>query len=351
MPGTLASLEVRCPITSSDSNPLRLSLHLDGQIPLAGLLNPRMSQAGPHALAHALGDGYLYAHNRLYRRIREATVEIGCSFSCEPDREWYDYQVFPLLLLDQIVAKRVIPYVDNCTTLQNLSSRHPGIGLTPRFLLDSIRRNYVLHESAHCLADAFLSESGLLDPPPRGDGDTALVLKDIMGESFANTCESIASCLCTGPTERFFYSLNSYQAFDPELTERISGAIRSIGLAATFLLGLMCFFRLNLLSEPLDAESGARLVGLASGGIQAGQRDDIVAMVRTCFLLNRRFVAEGSLHYFMMRGLSKAFVALCEEDADSLLREDAILASLVRLAEFAASADDAVVDKESSYSR
>src|SRR5260221_12924707 len=109
------------------------------------------------ALDRSVGDGYLCLHNPLFAAIRSRCLSLGYQFT-HSGETWQDYVACPLLCLQAIVRRRLIPYIDNVSTLHRfLAANGGGFAASARFLIQILTPNHVLHESAHCVADdAFL---------------------------------------------------------------------------------------------------------------------------------------------------------------------------------------------------
>lgn len=90
-----------------------------------------------------LGDGYLLTHNRIYKNIRKAAKGLQFKFADQPDNF---YQALPLSQLDNLMAKKTIPYTDNVSVLKYLETNAAG-----RFywddVTDNLKKNYLFHES------------------------------------------------------------------------------------------------------------------------------------------------------------------------------------------------------------
>src|SRR5580693_7957239 len=119
-----------------DSNETRHWFKLP--VPLAWLCGLD-EQPAPNALPDAFGDRYLYAHNPIFRKVRDAAVSFGYRFSSEDTPLWRDYQSFPLTTLHRILAEKTIPYCDNGTAVEHLLRDNPKAALSPGFISGSLR--------------------------------------------------------------------------------------------------------------------------------------------------------------------------------------------------------------------
>src|ERR1051326_6936606 len=129
---------------------------------IADILNSDARYPEAQALPDILGDRYLYSRNKIFKAIRDSVLNFGYKFSKEHTQQWIDYQVFPLLSLQGFFDSKVIPYIDNGLCAALLVRKIPTIALEPKFLLDSMKKNYLLHESTHCVAHEFLKNRDVL---------------------------------------------------------------------------------------------------------------------------------------------------------------------------------------------
>ena len=189
----------------------------------------------PNALADAFGDRYLYRHNPIYAGIRDAAVGFGHRFSAEDTPLWRDYQSFSLTALHRILTWRIIPYFDTGTTCRRLIEADPRALLPLGFVAGNLKRNYAFHEAAHCVAHSIMRamEAELRAMAP-GEKDR-MVLEAILGESFANTVESLGTIFQHMPVpDRVFYRLNSYYSRQSKRDDVLHRAGAELGCQVRF---------------------------------------------------------------------------------------------------------------------
>ena len=121
-------------------------------IKIASLMKIHDGYATEHSLDDNLGDGFLYSRNAFFSAMREWALEEGLRFSSETTPLWKQYQTLPFFSLQDIFDDRVVPYMDNVTVFRNVLKRDPGLALPLRFILDSLKKNYILHETSHYVA-------------------------------------------------------------------------------------------------------------------------------------------------------------------------------------------------------
>ena len=190
-------------------------------------------------------DGFLYQENKLYRNIRDAAVAHGISFV---DTDFCDYFRLPLFALPEILQRGAIPYLKSANLVEKVA---PRTGELPMQGLPSFPKSHLLHESAHCIASHVLSKME--------KGQNEKVLAVLMAESFANTCETVASHYCETPVHLTLYSLNSYL---PTKHESVDWCMHRFGFSVTFKLIFLAFLLSNFLSQKVHPKIFSLIVQL-----------------------------------------------------------------------------------------
>ena len=112
------------------------------------LLELHSQNLDENALIQNLGDAYLLKHNSIFRNVRLGALTAGYSYCSEPSD---DFQAFPFSQLESILQKKSIPFFKNVGVLEKLTCK-----LKDQFfwddVSDSLKRNYVFHESCHAVA-------------------------------------------------------------------------------------------------------------------------------------------------------------------------------------------------------
>jgi hypothetical protein len=281
-------------------------------IPLAWLAELDNVTA-PNALADAFGDSYLYRHNRVFAALRDAALQFGYRFSAEDTPLWRDYQSLSLLALHRILSDKTIPYFDTATTFRRLVAANPSARLPPGFLAGNLKRNYVFHESAHCVAHSTMSR---METEWRGvarhEAGRA-VLEAILAESFANTVEALGSvCRHLPVSDRVFYSLNSYFSHSEQLQNVLDQAGADLGPELRFTVLFFSYFEANLAIGPPADSTYQRIV--EAGGCGAGQSGLGRKIADAGFKLNAGFRENTTPAYFELLGLTREYEALANAE-------------------------------------
>jgi len=265
----------------------------------------------PIALADALGDRYLCRFNPVYARIREAALAFGYCFSAENTPLRQDYITLPLTTLHRILSERTIPYCNTADTLLRLRETNPHVALSPGFILDSTKRNYTLHEAAHCVAHAVLGTPELAESLKTivpGSRERSM-LEGIFAEAFANTVEKLGTLFRGSPLwDHVFYCLNSYVGPKDKITGVLEKAHRELGEYLRFAVLFAASFEANLvMGQPDD---GVRDRVRRAAQCPEGHDEMVRDLVDTGFNLSDVFREYTGPAYFAFLGYTKEYDAL-----------------------------------------
>lgn len=265
-----------------------------------------------HGLPYSFGDCYLYAYNKVFANVRDVARAKGFGFSRRHTSLWRDYDVIPLLCLQSILEGRVMPYCDNVNPLRAVASRSASLALPPtvvRFLLCNLRRNYLLHESAHCIAhDLFQQIDG------RGSqlGKKTVVLDNLFSESFANATETFAGSLLETTAEKFFFKINSFMSYIPAVKTAAWQVGSKYGLRDLFKLICFSYFFANLRYEEITPEMSDMCVSLVleRGRLEEEDKEPFAVLFENSLKLNEKFREETAAVYFGFLGCHNEFAEL-----------------------------------------
>ena len=295
-------------------------------IDIAKLIALNDGQSRMHGLPNSLGDCFLYTHNRVFANVRDAVRARGFVFSRRHTSLWREYNVIPLLCLQTILDERVMPYCDNVTPLRGAASRSASMGLPPtvmRFLIGNLRRNYLLHESAHCIAHDVLQQIDARGP--RIDKKT-LVLDNLFAESFANSTETFAASLLSTTAEKFFFNINSFMSYIPAVKEANWRLGSKYGAHSLFKIICFSYFLANLRFQEVTPEMSEKCVSLSldAAGLDHDDQQPLDVLFENSLKLNEKFREETASVYFAFLGCSDEFAAMYQYnlfgDSDRLSR-------------------------------
>lgn len=281
------------------------------QVSLAALLRLHGWYRHPHVLMSVLGDPYLYHHSRLFANVRDAALAEGFTLSDQDCPVWREYRAMPLVVLQRILETRRIPIVDNVSVLERLRALGPP-RLPLRFLVNHLCRNYVLHESSHCVAHAALARLRSA-APIHGDG-ALFVLENLLAESFANCTEQLVACLGASNPHILFFNFNSYMPFNPKKEGLMRSAVSELGLEAVAHFGVLAFFVSNVPARgSVELALGAAADWTArTHRLSAAAGETLRTLGAECFVISPSFRDETSSVYFSLFGLADEQALLWE---------------------------------------
>lgn len=199
-------------------------------------------------LPEAWGDGYLMAHNRLYREVRQGALKLGYRFSSAPNET---YAAFPLLQLEDVLQRRVFPYADNSSVFDALSTNGRE-ALTWEDVDGNLRRNFVFHEASHGIVRDLMEKYGWRRSTGVGlEAQRNQVLRTLFEESCANTVELLGVLEVADPVHRAFYETNSYICMFQDRTHLVRAA-ESMGFRVLFKFMVFSYLQANFLRTSFE---------------------------------------------------------------------------------------------------
>ena len=278
------------------------------------LLRTHQKFQGRLSLPKVLGDGYLQAHNPMFRRIRRACVRIGFGFSNHDFCQYGGTQMFALPLM---IQKKTLFYNDNTTRLSHAQRSKNAVmkcKVNPKGI--PIQINYLMHESSHCVADQiFRNKFGnhylrdLRDPELK-----ALLI--LMAEAYANTCEEIALIHAKTETHRIFNNQNSNRKADHTAIVRLQMAVKILGVRPVFALVYLFFLHSNFLYQTLSSREIARIaqLGCPEFEFRGAHKRAVESLGVYLTGLTDEFRAEVGNYYFSWMGFRGNFATNLDFD-------------------------------------
>ncbi len=254
-------------------------------------------QFASQGLKENFGDGFLMAHNRIYRNIRKAAQDQNFTFSLESHPF---YQALPLSQLEWILSEKKIPYVDNVSVLQQIQQKIHGQIMWDD-ICDNFKGNHVFHESCHAVARPL--SQGILK---KTDLPQNLVLLRLLEESFANTCELLAVVDAIDPVHQIFFELNSYVVMFEDKTN-LKKAMQEIGDEVFMKFMILCYLHANFLTPILNDQKFEKLLSLvskSSSDFSVPQKKSMRALSKIAFELNLRFRMVTTGFYLKLNGIA-----------------------------------------------
>lgn len=268
--------------------------HIHSSMKLVTLLQKHSAITESRGLSKILGDSFLVQHNKVYRHIRQKTLELGFTYS---DKASEDYLAFPMGQLENFLQQKTIPYTNNAMPLENLNRR--AVGLNWDHIVDNLKPNYVFHESCHAVARSIVSQS-LKDT----DHFHLKMTKTLLEESFANCCEFFAIAEAHDQVHLMFLELNSYFNVFEDRTI-LKKTIEKNGASGVFKFMLLCYLHSNFLNESLHEKDFKKIFHL----VQFKNEPELKALKglsQNAFALNPRFRYATTEMYLRLSGLDIA---------------------------------------------
>ena len=273
----------------------------------------------PIALADAVGDRYLIRHNPVFANIRQAAISFGFHYSAEDTPLWRDYLSASLSTLHRILSTKTIPYVNTGDTLRRLRENNPKAAMPPGLLLQTLKRNFAFHESAHCIAHAVIGDLAADFHSIAPHEKQRIVLESVLAESFANTAEDFGMIFDNSwIPDQMFYSLNSYAPRTDEKRVVMANGAANLGRELTFALLYLASFEANLYAGRPDGSRTKRIT--EASGCPAEHAETAAAIIKLGFSLNEMFREYTTPAYFEFLGCKAEYLNLassaCLDHAD-----------------------------------
>ncbi len=274
------------------------------------------------SLKESLGDGFLMAHNKIFKNIRHATLDNKFKFSHKPHPL---YQALPLSQLEWILSEQAIPYIDNSSVLKQLNDKLPD-NIIWDDISDNLKGNHVFHESCHAVARSLINEF-YKDPILKTKFDFQKhTLIRLIEESFANTCELLAITDVNDPIHRIFFELNSYVIMYEDRVN-LKAAMDQMGEQTFMKFMLLSYLHANFLKEPMNDRIFEQLLILIqtssseSFEFTATQKKTLRALGKIAFKLNLRFRMVTTSFYLRLNGITSPMKDLLDFDFMQTLKE------------------------------
>ena len=211
---------------------------------LAQLVWIHQQYAPKEAIPDIFGDPFLVSQNRLFRNTRKQVLEDGYRFVADGSPLTKHYEAAPLLMLDELLSKRTLPYRSTLPPVQQLLGRMPSIEIEDHLLVSLATKNVVFHESLHGFGshyiEAEMDHAGVTDEKER------FVISSALIESLANTVERLAFHEAIAPMHRLFLLMNTYVTFSVDRCNLLNDIVAHFGPRTTFRMGMGVLCLLNL---------------------------------------------------------------------------------------------------------
>lgn len=251
-------------------------------------------------LADSLGDGYLMAHNRVFKKIRMAALEAGYQFSSARDEA---YETFPLLQLEPLLQEKVLPYSRNVLPLERLTAGQLDV-LSWEDIDGNLKRNFVFHEACHAVVRVIGDKYfGGLNVGTSLDSQRQFATRMLLEESCANTCEFLGCAEASDQTHRLFYEMNSYVC-EYESRTYLKNAMVEIGQTVVVKIMVLAYLQANFLRYNLEDKQFQLMLKIASDNVlDLKQQKALRAMAKVAFNLSERFRVQTTSFHLRLAGI------------------------------------------------
>ena len=232
------------------------------------------------------GDRYLMNSNRIFRGIREHARKLGYRLS---NQRGDDYEALPFTKLEALLEAKTIPTVHNRGAVEMVAAKVPDA--TWLDIADGFRRCFAFHESCHAVA-----RESLRPEASASESANDRVLRVMLEESFANTCELFGIRDCHDLKSLAFYEANSYTALweTKDLLENIPVTLETLKFV------LLHYLRANFLADPDVTSDELDLVYEISGAKRDSALEDLAQFAYT---LDENFRHTTSRLHLRLHGL------------------------------------------------
>jgi hypothetical protein len=241
-------------------------------IKIASLLRLHDGYRVPESLPASIGDGFLCARNVFYSSVRILSRNAGLNFSRRNTQSWIRYQALPFFSLQEIFDEQTVPYSDNVSIFRTLVEKNKDVALPLPFIVDTLKKNYLLHESSHYCAFRVIETLRSAPAAPETEGEW-FISYCLLSESFARVVERFAMFGADSDFHIFLLRLNSYCLYSPENKVAFETAAAKFDLKKLFLLAMVLSLYSNISAEPLPKTTGRQFISMTFGRDLANSRE------------------------------------------------------------------------------
>lgn len=251
-------------------------------------------------LSGSFGDGYLIAHNRIFKKIREAALRGGYKFSSERDEA---YETFPLLQLEALLKTKVFPYSNNVVAFESMTAVQLE-ALSWEDVDGNLKKNFVFHEACHGVV-RLLAQKNL--GPARESGDLEsqrrFVLRMLLEESCSNTSELLGVIDAADPIHRIFYEMNSYVC-EFESRTHLKNAMNEIGADILIKFMVLAYLQANFLRPAIEDRQFQEMIRLVTDrSLDPKHIKTLRALGKIAFNLSERFRVQTTSFHLRLAGV------------------------------------------------
>lgn len=254
-------------------------------------------------LVECFGDSYLCVHNSLYGQLRRLFLSFQGQYSLSAN----DLQdLIPLVAIGQIMESGVVPVRQTARPIQQIAREQPTLRAS---IVRFLRKNYLLRESALCVAHRILSRCAKKYTLPMNT--RMYVIAHLLCQAFASTVEVVAATSIDSVGHELLFAANS--AVDPRRVRAVAESVAKVGIEKIFVIGMIGFLRLSLNSQWQEKDI-QRLAGawLDAGYAASGEDKAVLGCLLTeAFTTNGDVTGDATWHYFQYMNCAEEYTLLC----------------------------------------
>ncbi len=263
-------------------------------------------------LPGSFGDGYLMVHNRVFRQMREAALKAGYKFNSERNDA---YDTFPLLQLENLLQAKVLPYANNVSAFERLTSAQLEV-LEWEDIDGNLKKNFVFHEGCHAVVRTLAGQTlGPLNQIAGIESERNFAFRMLLEESCANTAELLGTIDVHDQVHRCLFEMNSYMANFDNRTN-LKNAMADLGAGTLIKFMVLSYLQANFLRERIEDRQLQEMVGIAAKGLvlDAKKVKTLRAMAKMSFQLSERFRVQTTGFHLRLAGIKTPSAKLFDFD-------------------------------------
>ena len=207
-----------------------------------------------------------------FAAIRDWAAEEGLEFSKDYTPLWQQYQSLPFFSLQDIFEAGVVPYMDNVTVFRNVLRHDPALALPLKFMFDALKKNYILHESAHYLAYRMLGDWRNREGAPGSDKEW-FVTYCLLSECMARMVERFAIFSADSVFHSMLLGFNCYTDVNDKSQSIYDKATACATVPQLFYLGLMMALWSNITGEPIPDKTRRHFFDMTFGEAESSAKE------------------------------------------------------------------------------
>ena len=283
---------------------------------VAALLKAHEALKAKSHLPAVLGDGYLNDKVLVHRNLRAVFLKFGGRFvDADHPLSAKFHKTLPLAALDEILTTWEVPYSENVLALESFEAVNPGVFPVGPVVSQAIgiKRNFLLHETSHCLLDRVIPSELRSTRLPH---ERAVVLRMLMGEAFANTTGALCAADISSKLDLAFYTVNDYgYCLAPRRGDLIREAVKRLGYQHSFKLLFLAFISLKYLATEVSKAALGRLLSAFVPDLKVSRADMVwVHTLVNSLFIGHEFLIELNSFYFSFIGIKHSLGQLLDFD-------------------------------------